>query len=72
MPLPAAASFFCFSCIERSWRELHALRRDCDAAINTSTLTENSLIILPHRLRQAPLRPVGVCFQRLQVLMQAI
>ncbi len=36
------------------------------ATINTSTLTENSLIILQHRLRQAPLRLVGVCFQRLQ------
>ncbi len=42
------------------------------ATINSSTLTENSLIILPHRLRQAPLRLVGICFQRLQVLMQAI
>ena len=28
MPLPAAASFFCFSCIERSWGELHALCLD--------------------------------------------
>jgi hypothetical protein len=42
------------------------------ATVNTCTLTENSLIILPHRPRQAPLRLVGVCFQRLQTLMQAI
>ena len=34
MPLPAAASFFCFSYINRSWRELHTLCRDHELCYN--------------------------------------